>query len=385
MKLDPEDIRTCTSIAAPLDVSKPVAPPVAQTSLFTFPTFEKLIEAFGDENGSQLYSRGRNPTVGVLESKLAQLERGEDCKVFASGMGAISAAFMGLLSAGDHVVFVNQIYGPTLQLADHLTEFGVTFDHIPGTDIAVVETALRSETKLIWMESPGTMTFNELDIRAICTLANERGILTGIDNTWATPLLQKPLTMGVDIVAHSCSKYIGGHSDVVAGALVSRKEIIEQIFYRAFLLNGAAIGPWDAWLILRGLRTLPNRLREHEESALEVINFLSSHPRVGAVYHPAANTGQKQLNQLAGYTGLLSFTIKGARFGEVCRFLNALRVFHIGVSWGGFESLALSPNKGHNEPDLAAASVPAGLIRISVGLEGAQILIDDLTQALEQV
>ncbi|WP_417458593.1 trans-sulfuration enzyme family protein [Kordiimonas sp.] len=384
MKLDPEDIKICTSIAAPQGVSEPVPPSITQTSLFTFPTFEKLIEAFGDENSSQLYSRGRNPTVGVLEDKLAKLERGEDCKVFASGMGAISAAFMGLLSAGDHVLFINQIYGPTLQLADHLTRFGVTFDHLSGTDINAVEAALRPETRLIWMESPGTMTFGELDIRAICTLANERHIMTGIDNTWATPLLQKPLTMGVDIVAHSCSKYIGGHSDVVAGALVSHKELIEQIFYRAFLLNGAAIGPWDAWLILRGLRTLPNRLREHEESALAIIDFLSSHPRVAAVHHPATNPAQKTLNQLAGYTGLLSFTIKDARFREVCRFLNALRIFHIGVSWGGFESLALSPNKGHNEADLVEAGVPAGLVRISVGLEGAQALIDDLTQALEQ-
>ena len=231
------------------------------------------------------------------------------------------------------------------------------------------------------------MTFKRIDITKVVAIAHEHGILTGIDNTWATPLLQKPITMGVDIVAHSLTKYIGGHSDVIGGALISRHALLKQIFYRTFLLNGAAIGPMDAWLIERGLRTLSVRLQQQETSALAIGEFLQAHPRVARIYHPAwqEDSPPEETNPLAGYNGLISFTLKDPAYENVTRFLNALTHFRLGVSWGGFESLAISLQRPENAEQLAAMNLPQGLIRLSVGLEAAPTLIADLEQAFHHV
>jgi cystathionine beta-lyase len=386
MPIDPTDVALCMAADAPGEPagSRPTSPPIVQTSLFSFPTFDALIEGLSAEHRNHVYTRGQNPTVEAVEEKLAALERGEACKCFASGMAAISAVMLGLLGAGDHVLFVNQVYGPTLQLAAHLRRFGVEHDVLLDGSVESVERALRPNTRLLWLESPGTMLFRLLDLPALAHLARARGILTCIDNSWATPLFQKPLTLGIDLVVHSGTKYLGGHSDLIAGAVISSAERMEQLFYRAFLLNGGILAPFDAWLLLRGLRTLPTRLRQHEGDALRIAEFLSHHPAVRRVHHPAL-TGDQALaeRQLCGYSGLFSFELARGDFETVRRVLNALRTFRLGVSWGGYESLAISPERGHNAAQLEAQGLPRGLVRLSVGLEGADLLMDDLASALE--
>ena len=400
MRIDPRDIQLCIEDEVPpfADGASPTSAPIVQTSLFSFSTLEELQDGLLNEMGTHVYSRGQNPTVEVLEHKLAALERGEACKAFASGMAAVSAVFLGLLKGGDHVVFYNQIYGPTLQLARQLERFGITHDVVLELDPAALEAALRAETKLIWMESPGTMLFRVADLEAVAALGRERGITTAIDNTWATPLLQKPLTLGFDVVMHTATKYLGGHSDVVAGAVITDRERMLQIFHRAFLLQGGILPPLDAWLLLRGMRTLPARLREHEEAGLAVAEALQSHPKVAAVHHPAL-TADRALaeRQMSGYSGVFSIQLAGGTqagpdavdaervHGAVTRFVDALERFRIGVSWGGVESLVISPQRRDTAASLARHGLPAGLVRLSVGLEGPDVLVEDVVRALEKV
>lgn len=386
MRIDPADVALCVSDPPPRDASgpTPAAPPIAQTSLFSFPSFQSLVERLGAEHLHHVYTRGQNPTVEAVESKLAQLERGEACKCFASGMAAVSGVLLGLLKAGDHVLFVNHVYGPTIQLAEHLARFGIRHDVLLEVSPESVRGAMRPETRLVWLESPGTMLFRVLDIAAIAEVARSRGALTCVDNSWATPLLQKPLTLGADIVVHSATKYLAGHSDVVAGAVVSAEETMREIFYRAFMLNGGVLGPMDAWLLLRGMRTLPVRMRQHEADALAIAGMLAEHPKVRGVFHPAFSADAEVVGrQLAGFSGLLSFELARGDAVSVARVIDRLRHFRIGVSWGGVESLVLSPNRGTNAAQLEAQGIPPGLIRISVGLEGAELLMDDLQAALE--
>ena len=207
-----------------------------------------MMEGLKHENREYVYTRGTNPTVQALEIRLAELERGESCKCFASGIAAISAVFTGLLEAGDHILFINQIYGPTFQLAEMLTKFGVEYSFLFGDEMENFESHIRANTKLIYFESPGTMLFRLVSIESITKVANERGILTCIDNSVSTPLFQKPIEMGVDLVVHSCTKYIGGHSDVVGGALITSEELMEKIFYSSFMLLGGIQAPFNAWL-----------------------------------------------------------------------------------------------------------------------------------------
>lgn len=392
MNLSQLDIDICCGHGAQSATPKftaggqPISQPIHQTSLFSYPTFEALCEGLADEFANPVYSRGRNPSMNSIEQKLAALEQGEACKLFASGMGAISAAICAVVSQGDHIVFANHVYGPTVELAQQLERFGVTYSCVTSTHIHDIEDAVLPNTTLIWLESPGTMTFKLLDIAALTSMAKARGILTGIDNTWATPLLQKPITLGVDIVAHSLTKYIGGHSDVVAGAIITREPLLREIFFKTFLLNGAAIGPMDAFLVERGLRTLPIRLQQHEQSALTVAKALNEHTSIDKVFHPAfCNDNTVPQAQMCGYSGLFSFTLKQGNYNAVARFMNALNVFRLGVSWGGFESLAISPHRPTNESALVQAGVPLGLVRLSIGLESIDTILHDVLQALDHV
>lgn len=385
MQIDPADIAICIADeeAGGPQAPVPTSTPIVQTSLFSFPTFGALVDALKAEHRHSVYTRGQNPTVQAFEHKLAALERGEACKCFASGMAAISAVMLGLLRSGDHVLFVNQTYGPTLQLAEHLRRFGIEHDLVLDLEVESVERGIRPNTRLIWLESPGTMLLRVLDLGAVTALARQRSILTCVDNSWATPLCQKPLAAGADIVVHTCSKYLGGHSDVIAGGVVSTAELIQELFYSTFLLHGGILGPFDAWLLLRGLRTLPVRLTQHESDALEVASFLSTHSAVRRVYHPAfAENTELVRDQLTGYSGLLSFELADGDFESVSRVIDGLAHFLIGVSWGGVESVVISPNRGTNGPQLDAQEIPRGLIRLSVGLEGADVLIEDLASAL---
>ena len=380
MTISPEDIRICIEDQPARQPGvAPMATPIVQTSLFAFESVEALIAAGAHENRNTVYTRGQNPTVEVLEKKLAALEQGGACKAFGSGMAAISAVIVGLLSAGDHILFVNNTYGPALQLAKQLDRFGITHTLLLDIEPDDVRKALLPNTKLVWLENPGTMLFRTLDIAAIAEIGKQHGAVTCIDNSWASPLFQKPILHGVDVVVHSATKYIGGHSDVVAGAVITTEERMTQIFYRAYLLLGGILHPFDSWLLLRGLRTMPVRMQQHQEDALRVAAFLQERPEVAQVNHPAFG---RHTSALTGYSGLFSFVVKDAGFDQVRDFINRLKRFRIGVSWGGVESLVISPNRGNNLHYLDAHRIPHGLVRMSIGLEGADALIDDIMAAL---
>lgn len=359
-----------------------MATPIVQTSLFAYPDVDSFIAAGAAESKNTVYTRGQNPTVQVLEKKLAALERGEACKAFGSGMAAISAVIMGLLESGDHILFVNHTYGPSIQLAKQLRRFGVQYTQTLDVAPADVERAMKPSTKLVYIENPGTMMFHTLDIAAIGDIARKHGAISCIDNSWASPLFQKPIDYGIDVVVHSATKYIGGHSDVVAGAVITTAQRMEQIFYRAFVLLGGILHPFDAWLLLRGLRTLPVRMQQHEADALQAAEFLRMRPEVSAVNHPAFMTPSPSL---LGCSGLFSFELKDAEFEQARRFVNALTRFRIGVSWGGVESLAIAANRGTNLHWLDEQKIPHGLIRLSIGLEGSDVLIEDLGTALDSL
>lgn len=383
MSIASDDIRICLEDHPAREPGvEPMATPIVQTSLFAFENYDSLIAAGAAEMSNTVYTRGQNPTVEVLERKLAALEHGEACKAFGSGMAAVSAVIMGTLSAGDHILFVNHTYGPTLQLAKHLERFGITHSLLLDIEPDDVKNALLPETKLVWLENPGTMMFRTLDLGAIAGIARAHGALTCIDNSWASPLFQKPIDHGVDIVVHSATKYIGGHSDVVAGAVITTSSRMRQIFYRAFLLNGGILHPFDAWLLLRGMRTMPVRMQQHETDGLLVAEFLRGRDEVGAVHHPAFGSASAALT---GYAGVFSFELKGDDFDTVRKFIDGLKRFRIGVSWGGVESLVISPNRATNLGYLDAQRIPHGLVRVSIGLEGADALIADLAAALNNL
>jgi cystathionine beta-lyase len=360
-----------------------VAPPIYETSLFTFPTFEAAEAAFRGTSDAYIYTRGWNPTVRIAEQKIAALEGGEACKVFASGMAAVSSALLRFLRQGDHVVAVRNLYGVTHRFArDFAPRYGIEHTLVHGGDVDEIAAAIRPNTTVLYLESPTSLMFELQDLRACAKLAREQGIMTIVDNSWATPIFQRPIALGIDVVVHSASKYLAGHSDVVAGAMIARQQVIDEIVQHEHAILGGNIGPFEAWLLVRGLRTLPIRMPVHQASATVVARFLATHPRVRAVHYPALESyPQYDLGraQMSGTSGLLSFELD-ADVNGVRAFTNALRMFAIGVSWGGYESLVMpiavtdveSGDHGH----------PGGLVRLSIGLEEPAVLVDDLTQAL---
>ncbi len=377
------DEEICTQYGdRPKDNRGAVSPPIYQTSLFTFDTFEAFTHAQLYERENYVYTRGVNPTTELLEEKLALLERGEKCKCFGSGMGAISSVFFSLLKSGDHVLFVNNIYGPTQQLLEHLQNFNIEHSFSNGD----VESDIKPHTKMIYVESPGTMLMKVVDLRKISTIAKKHGIYTAIDNTWATPIFQKPITLGFDLSIHSLTKYIGGHSDVVGGAVVGTHELIDRIFTYGFQLNGSVLSPQDASLIIRGLRTLPLRMKQHQDNCLRVIQYLTTKEEVLKINHPSQWKGDAFSfidDQMTGYSGLLSIELKEGGFKKVAAFINQLSIFKIGVSWGGYESLVNSPIKENNELELIEQGIGTGIIRFSIGLEGSDLLITDLERGFQ--
>lgn len=361
-----------------------VNPPVFENSLFTFETAEELGAAVKDEDERYVYWRGTNPTVDLAQRKLAALERGERAKCFGSGMGAISATISSLVSAGDHVLVLGAVYGPTTQFLRYLEKFGVSHTHVD--DLAAGDSAIRPSTRILYFESPSYMAYQVVDITEVTAWARERGLLTVMDNTWSTPLFQKPLTMGVDLVVHSLSKYVGGHSDLVGGVVVGPSRLVRPLALQEYQLYGAAMSPHDAAKVIKGLRTLPVRMAAHQERGLAVAAFLEGHPAVREVNHPGlpSHPGHAvALRQMSGFSSLFSLVLDTESREQVGRFINQLRHFRIGVSWGGFESLVNAPALTTEESVRVTMGIPVGLVRLSVGLEPADTLIKDLGLALE--
>jgi cystathionine beta-lyase/cystathionine gamma-synthase len=376
------------------DYAGAVVPPIFQNSLFTFKNWESIDKAFDDRTKSYIYTRGKNPTVNIVQEKLAAIAGGEAAQLFPSGMAAISAAILHFMNHGDHMVAIKNIYGPANNLIQKylVPKMGIQVSFIDGENQEDFRKAIRSNTKLFYLESPSTAVFKLQNLKGIAELAKSKGIKTIIDNTWATPLYQKPLSLGIDLEMHSVSKYIGGHSDVVAGLLIGRKKDLDPIFRQEYEWLGAKIAPFEAWLILRSLRTLPFRMQIHQENGLKVAKFLESHGKVKIVRYPGLKSfpqyklGKKQMS---GYTGLMSFQLKTGKLAQIKKFVNALEIFSIGVSWGGHESLVYAPAisylKELPKAQFEQMGISLGDIRISVGLENAQDLIEDLDRALRKI
>lgn len=354
---------------------------IYRTSNFAFPDTASFEAWFRGERSRFLYSREANPTVRVLEEKTALLEGTEQAIAFSSGMGAISAVLLASLGAGDHLALFSRSYGPTLVFArDVLPRLGVDVSLLAPSDLDDLERHLRESTRLIYVESPASLTFEVTDLERVAAVARRRGIPTACDNSWASPLYQQPARFGIDLVIHSGTKYIGGHSDLLLGLVAGSARAVDRLRPLASLL-GACLSPADAALAVRGLRTLPLRMERHGASALELARRLRDHPRVLEVFHPALETSPSHAlwkRQFAGSSGLFSFALDG----DARRFSDALELFLLGVSWGGHESLAFPAIVARPEdssrdvrPDL-----PEGLIRLSVGLE----VTDDLWADLER-
>ena len=356
-----------------------IVPPIFQNSLFVYPNGFNGVGPTG-----HTYTRMSNPTVDVAERKIAALEGADGALCFSSGMGAISSAILHFVRANCHVVLVDTSYGCTLGLVKtYLKErFGVEHTLVDGSSVDEIRAAIRPNTTLIYLESPSSLVFRMQDLEAITAIAREKGIGTVIDNSYATPLNQQPLKHGVDIVCHTASKYLGGHSDIVAGALAARREIIESIrnYERAWL--GANMDPHQASLLTRGLRTLPVRMAQHAENAQKVAQWLEECPKVKRVFYPGSRTyGQNDLfkRYMKRATGLMSFEVAGTR-EQVQQFIIRLHLFQNGCSWGGFESLCLAVGGGE---EARQAGIPENLVRVHVGLENPDSLIADLEQAME--
>lgn len=368
-----------------------VAPPIFQSSIFAHTTVAAMRVGIQDELNNNFYTRGNNPTVEILRKKVAALEGAEDCLMFGSGAAAIAAAVVASVRGGDEVVCVQKPYSWTRTLLrDLLPRFGVKTIFIDGTDSANFEAALSERTRLIVLESPNSMTYEQQDLAAVATLAKARGIRTLCDNSYASPLNQSPIALGIDMVAHSATKYLGGHSDVVAGALCASQAIIREVFKGPYMTFGAMLSPQDAWLLIRGLRTLPIRMQRIAETAAQVVAFLEFHPKIEKVYYPHLSTNPQfalTQKQLCGASGLLSIQLRADSVAAVERFCDALQRFLMTVSWGGYESLIfpVACVFPAGAPLFPPGGLPLSVVRLSIGLEEAHVLIADLDQALARL
>ena len=369
------------------DGVSPVSPPIFQTSNFYFRTVGQFRDAISNEKENLVYSRGNNPTINLLCRKLAALEGAEEALVFGSGMAAISAAILSNVKTGDHVICVENPYSwtNTLLKTNILPKFGVSVSMVDGSSAEEIFNAIRPETTVIYLESPNSWTFELQDLTAIGAFARKRGITTIIDNSYSTPLYQQPIKHGIDLVVHTASKYLGGHSDVVAGVCCGSKERIAKLFANEFLTLGGILSPFDAWLTLRGLRTLPIRMEHVSNAANKIIAYLKTQPKISRIYYPYLPENEQyglSVSQMKKGSGL--FTVEVNSTPEAIEgFCNNLTYWRMAVSWGGFESLII-PSCTFVRPGLYS-SLPPTLIRFSVGLEDVETLIQDIEKNISRL
>lgn len=358
-----------------------VMPPIYQTSTYAQTTP-------GGHKGYE-YSRTHNPTRNALENALASIEDGKFGLAFSSGLAAIDAVLK-LLNPGDEVISTNDLYGGSYRLFTQVYErFGIKFHFTGMQDPAKVASLVNNNTKLIWVETPTNPMLNIIDIKAMAAIAKANNILLGVDNTFATPYLQQPLNLGADIVMHSATKYLGGHSDVVMGALVVKDETLAQKLYFIQNASGAVSGPMDSFLVLRGIKTLHVRMQRHCENGKAVAEFLKSHPKIEKVYwpgfadHPNHDVAKQQMKD---YGGMISFVTKGNNLQDAIKIVERLKIFTLAESLGGVESLAGHPasmtHASIPKQEREKSGVVDSLIRLSVGIEDASDLINDLEQAI---
>lgn len=368
-----------------------LVPPVYQTATFAFPTVEYGAACFAGEEGGHFYSRISNPTLALLEQRMASLEGGEAGLALASGMGAITATLWTLLRPGDEVLVGRTLYGCTFAFLHHgIGEFGVKVRHVDLTDLAAVAAAISSKTKVIYFETPANPNMQMADIAAVATLAHKHDINVVVDNTYCTPYLQRPLELGADLVVHSATKYLSGHGDITAGLVVGRKALVDRIRLEGLKdMTGAVMSPQDAALLMRGMKTLNLRMDRHCSNAQVIAEFLEQHPSVELINYPGLPSFPqyelaRQQMRLPG--GMIAFELKGG-ITAGRRFMNALQLFSRAVSLGDAESLAQHPasmtHSSYTPEERARYGISEGLVRLSVGLEDIDDLLADIEQALK--
>ncbi len=375
-------IKTCLAVIPDEQSHYAISPEIAMTSSFYSKSYEAYVAASKDEFNNYVYTRGSNPTTHKLEVLLAELEGAQRCKVFASGMGAISATLQSYVMNGSHIVVVNSIYSTAMKFIKSLEKFGVSHTVVMSVDTQEIVSAIQDNTDVIYLESPSSQKFEIVDLKAIADIAKSRQITTMIDNTWATPMFQRPLESGIDLILHSCSKYIGGHSDIVAGAVLGTTEGVGKVEQNGYLMMGSTCSPMNSFLAIRGIRTLPIRMEKHNSNVKAVIDALKDDPRIEKIYHPYIQQAERSEKYLDGYGSLLAITFTDKDTTKLQTFINTLETFLIGVSWGGYESMVLPGYKFDNLETMKARGLDITHTRLFIGLLEAQMTITDLKQAL---
>lgn len=368
--------------------------PIFQTSTFIFNSAEQGGRRFALEEEGYIYSRLGNPTTTVLENKMAELEEGEAAIAFSSGMGAIASTLWTVLKAGDHIVTDKTLYGCTFALMSHgLTKFGIDISFIDTSNLDEVRAAIKENTRVVYLETPANPNLKIVDIEEVAKIAHTNpNTLVVIDNTFATPYIQKPLKLGADVVIHSATKYLNGHGDVIAGIVITNKELATQIRFVGLKdMTGAVIGPQDAYYILRGLKTFEIRMERHCKNAEKVVEYLKSESKIEKVYYPGLeehSNHEVAKKQMKAFGGMIAFELKGG-FEAGKLLLNSLELCSLAVSLGDTETLIQHPASMTHSPytkeEREKAGITDGLVRLSVGLENVEDIIEDLKNGFSKI
>jgi len=389
-----EDLHVDTILIHSSDIEEPfgaAVTPIYQASTYKFKSAAHGAACFAGEDPGYIYTRIGNPTINALEKTLAQLENAAKCVVTSSGMAAVNTVYMSFLNAGDHIVSTDAVYGPSRGVIEkYWSKFGVEFSYIDTSDSENLKKAIRPNTKMLFIETPTNPTIRLTDLKKSVEIAHERNILVVVDNTFCTPLLQRPLDLGADVVVHSMTKFINGHADIVAGAIMSKTEELDKMVRQTMIYLGCNMDPTQAYMVIRGVKTLSLRVKKQQENAQIIAEWLEKHPAVASVAYPGLPShsqfelGKKQMD---GPGSLISFELKGGfEAGE--KLMNNIRLVLLAVSLGGVESLMSHPasmthSKLSKEARLAGG-ITDGLVRFAVGIEDVNDIIADLEQALSK-
>jgi len=367
-----------------------VVTPIYETSVFAFTSTQQLIDAVSEKSSRDVYTRWSNPTITAAEKKIAELEGAADCAVFSSGMAAISTAIISLVSPGDHIVSVRDLYGGTVGLfSDLMSRFGVRTTFIEATNIDEISSTVRSNTKILFLETPTNPTLKLVDLQKAAEVAAKHGAKVLVDNTFASPYNQQPLQFNCHATLHSATKYLAGHNDVTAGAIAGPRELIEPMKKLRRTLGGV-LDPHGAWLLLRGMKTLALRMAQHNSNGQQIAEYLENHPNVEKVYYPGLRTHPQHTlakRQMKGFGGVVSFELKGD-LNQTMRFVDNLKLALLGPSLGGAETLVSQPSTASHyfmDPDeRRKAGISDSLVRLSLGIEDPEDIISDLAQAFDK-
>lgn len=366
--------------------------PIYQSSTFAFESAKAGAQIFSGEKEGYVYTRISNPTQEAFEREMAFLEGGEKALAFGSGMAAISTIVLSLCKAGDNLVASDTLYGGTHSLfKESLPHWGIEVREVHATDIEKIEEAIDENTRMIFVETPANPTMAVIDLKACADIAKQHGIPLVVDNTFSTPYFQRPFTLGADIIVHSATKYIGGHGDTVAGVVIGKKDYITELRSKFLRDLGGIISPLNAWLLVRGLKTLAVRMERHQQNAFQVAKYLQFHPKVERVWYPGLSTHPQYeiaKKQMSGFGGMIAFEIKGGRkAGE--KLMDSVHIWTLAVSLGDVDSLIQHPasmtHSTYSAEELKEAGIAENLVRLSVGIEDPEDLIGDLSQALKKI